>query len=539
MTTGTTIAWAILFNLYVLVIGASDFRYLDVLQSVKKERQHDHTIIHDSHSNDNNKNVEELYLGQRLDHFDHTNMVTFNQRYFLTKQYVVEDSSMEVTFLCVGGEGPEFDSSVLVDSVHCTGDMLELAQLLSQNHHVSVHVYALEHRYYGKSYPSFPNGKSPVTIQNLKYLSSRQALEDLAHFVRYINTREGRDTRWVTFGGSYPGFLAAHARLKYPHMIFAGVSSSAPMKIVVDFPGYYHVVKKDLKYSKVGGSASCYDIVKKGHEQAAQMADHQELASIFNVCDGDKLEERRNQEMLLGDGLIFVPSQSNDPSCTYELCNIQRLCEFIDDIHAANFTTTELEILALVASKQRKSDECVEVDWNKTLAELSRPIVTDNGWRSWLWQTCTEFGFYQTCEDEDCPFASSYHTVDIDLEICKVAFGVTDVYENIEASINYYGGLDVNGGSRVLFVNGDVDPWSALGLLNSTDAKFPAAVVPGASHHAWTHSKKASDSDEINTVRELIYSTVISWLHDESAATERARRGGIGSSLVKPAVSSI
>lgn len=225
-----------------------------------------------------------------------------------------------------------------------------------------------------------------------------------------------------------------------------------------------------------------------------------------------------------GDGLIFVPSQSNDPSCAYELCNIQRLCAFMETTHAANITMTELEVLAQVASKQRNPDDCIEVDWNKTLAELSRPIVADDGWRSWLWQTCTEFGFYQTCEDEDCPYASSFHTVDIDLEICRVAFGVTDVYENIKASINYYGGLDLNSGSRVIFVNGDVDPWSALGLLNSTDAKLPAAVVPGASHHAWTHPRKTSDSDEINTVREFIYSTVIKWLQDdESAATERAR----------------
>lgn len=186
---------------------------------------------------------------------------------------------------------------------------------------------------------------------------------------------------------------------------------------------------------------------------------------------------------------------------------------------------TEIDILAAVASKQRASDECLEVDWNKTLVELSKPVVTNGGWRSWLWQTCTEFGFYQTCEDEHCPYASSYHRIDIDLEICKVAFNVMDVYENIEASINYYGGLDVNGGSRVLFINGDVDPWSALGLLNSTDRELPAVVVPGASHHAWTHSIRATDSKEIADARETIYSTVTCWLGDQYL-TERKRHGG-------------
>mmetsp|Transcript_28176 Transcript_28176/g.68587 ORF Transcript_28176/g.68587 Transcript_28176/m.68587 type:complete len:291 (-) Transcript_28176:2615-3487(-) len=289
--TRAVILWTILLQLFGATHATSDYRYLNVLRKAQ-----DVPVEADQHDN-NDMHVEEAYVDQRLDHYDHTNRATFKQRYFSTKRYVLENPSKIVNFLCVGGEGPGFDKSVLIDSVHCTGDMLELAQILSKKHGVSVQVYALEHRYYGKSYPSFSD--SPVTIQNLKYLSSRQALEDLAHFVHHINDKQGRDLRWVTFGGSYPGFLAAYARLKYPHMIFAGVSSSAPLKIVVDFPDYYHVVGKDLRYSKVGGSPSCYDIVKKGHEQAAQIVDHEKLAKDFMVCDASKLKERRNQEILL------------------------------------------------------------------------------------------------------------------------------------------------------------------------------------------------------------------------------------------------
>ena len=32
----------------------------------------------------------------------------------------------------VGGEGPSLDESVLIDSVHCSGDMLELARILHE-----------------------------------------------------------------------------------------------------------------------------------------------------------------------------------------------------------------------------------------------------------------------------------------------------------------------------------------------------------------------------------------------------------------------
>ena len=44
--------------------------------------------------------------------------------------------------------------------------------------------------------------------------------------------------KWVTWGGSYPGMLAAWARLKYPHLFHAAVASSAPMTAELDFQGY-------------------------------------------------------------------------------------------------------------------------------------------------------------------------------------------------------------------------------------------------------------------------------------------------------------
>jgi serine protease 16 len=205
-------------------------RYRDVLLKNNKKKEKDAALLIED---PDHPDVQELYVTQRLDHFDATNLATYQQRYFYSDRYLVEggDASrqqqqLQVTFLCVGGEGPGFDTSVLVDSVHCTGDMLELAERLSHNYQISVHVYALEHRYYGKSYPTFSNGESPVTNRNLKYLSSRQALEDLAHFVSTVKQQKGDadDSTWITFGGSYPGYMAMNARLWYPHLLHGAVS---------------------------------------------------------------------------------------------------------------------------------------------------------------------------------------------------------------------------------------------------------------------------------------------------------------------------
>lgn len=106
-----------------------------------------------------NEDVQELYLEQLLDHFSQEGSAlngTFRQRYFYSDRYAEATTGPNApvyAFLCVGGEGPSLDESVLIDSVHCSGDMLELARMLHEGQQATVHLFALEHRYYGSSYP--------------------------------------------------------------------------------------------------------------------------------------------------------------------------------------------------------------------------------------------------------------------------------------------------------------------------------------------------------------------------------------------------
>lgn len=105
------------------------------------------------------EDVQELYLEQLLDHFSQEGSTpngTFWQRYFYSNRYAkptTRPNAPVYAFLCVGGEGPSLDRSVLVDSVHCSGDMIELARMIHEGHQATVHLFALEHRYYGSSYP--------------------------------------------------------------------------------------------------------------------------------------------------------------------------------------------------------------------------------------------------------------------------------------------------------------------------------------------------------------------------------------------------
>ena len=56
------------------------------------------------------------YIEQSLDHFDPSNTRTWQQAYYVNDTFW--DGNGPV-FLCVGGEGPPLDGSVVVSSVHC------------------------------------------------------------------------------------------------------------------------------------------------------------------------------------------------------------------------------------------------------------------------------------------------------------------------------------------------------------------------------------------------------------------------------------
>ena len=129
---------------------------------------------------------------------------------------------------------------------------------------------------------------------------------------------------------------------------------------------------------------------------------------------------------------------------------------------------------------QRSNDDCLKPSWEDMLHYLSSPMSRYQGTRSWIWQTCTEFGFYQTCEvDSNCPYGKGFHTIDQDLEICEKAFGIDKnlVPSNVLASLEFYGGWNLKS-SRILFVNGDVDPWSMLGVTRAHgSAELPTISV--------------------------------------------------------------
>ena len=80
----------------------------------------------------------------------------------------------------------------------------------------------------------------------------------------------------------------------------------------------------------------------------------------------------------------------------------------------------------------------------------------------WGYQTCTEFGFYQTCEvGTECFYTQGLDLLEDNDDFCQ-NWGIapTDIQASIDATNQYYGAGRPNA-TRILYPNGDVDRGTA------------------------------------------------------------------------------
>lgn len=80
---------------------------------------------------------------------------------------------------------------------------------------------------------------------------------------------------------------------------------------------------------------------------------------------------------------------------------------------------------------------------------------------------------------------------------------------------NDYYGADTPKGARILFPNGNVDPWHGLGVLVQPAVQEPVMMVEGASHHAWTHPAADIGQPTVAAAKLAIQQQVVAWLAED------------------------
>ncbi|XVF15870.1 hypothetical protein REPUB_Repub09cG0193400 [Reevesia pubescens] len=444
------------------------------------------TLLNPLSENNKYLTTNELWFDQTLDHYDHRQ---FQQRYYeFLDHFQVPDGPI---FLNICGESScpgianDYISVKILTEIFLEENVESLLyyyflflgfQVLAKKFGAAV--VSLEHRYYGKSTPF-----KSYTTENLKYLSSKQALFDLAVFRQWyqesLNLKRNKtdaENPWFVFGISYSGALSAWFRLKFPHLTCGSLASSAVVLAVYNFTEFD---------KQIGESA--------GPECKAAL---QEITQLLEI-DGDFL-------YYLADAAVTAFQYGNPDTLCIPLVEAKKAGE--DLVGAYSKYVKEYYGVSVESYNQKHLKN------------------TDNSDRLWWFQVCTEVAYFQVAPSNDSIRSSKVDTK-YHLDLCKNVFG-EGIYPDVYVTNIYYGGTKI-AGSKIIFTNGSQDPWRHASKQTSSP-EMPSYLItchncghgtdmrgcPQSPLSIEGNAQNCSSPDAVQKVRQQMIEHIDLWLSE-------------------------
>lgn len=422
-----------------------------------------------------------LWFNQTLDHFSPYDHRKFGQRYYeYLDHFRIPDGPI---FLVICGEST------------CGGISDDYITVLAKKFGAAM--VTLEHRYYGKSNPF-----DSLTTENLKFLSSKQALYDLATFRQFYQeslnlklNRENVENPWFVFGISYAGALSAWFRLKFPHLTCGSVASSGVVHAILNFEQYDQQIGESV-------GPECKAILQEVTQLVEKQLDS-DGESIKTKFGASELKVDGDFMYLLADGAAEAIQYGNPDKLCIPMIEAKKAGEDVVDAYAKYVASLGFDIKSYT---------------EEYLKNTSAPS------RLWWFQVCTEVAFFQVAPANDS-IRSSKIDLRYHLDLCKNVFG-EDIYPLVNSTNLYYGGTDI-AGSKIVFTNRSQDPWRhASKQVSSPD--MPAYIVtchncghgtdlrgcPQSPLVPEGNSKNCSDPDAVNKVRQKMIQHIDLWLSE-------------------------
>jgi len=143
---------------------------------------------------------------------------------------------------------------------------------------LGAYVVEPEHRFYGTSLPFGPDVSFNEYIMR-QFFTPQQAMADTAYFLQHVREKLGCSTPAsggdkpycpvITIGGSYPGWLSAMMRFRYPAVVDIGYSASAPMTFYTQEVGqfeYYQLITESAEKSATGCASAVRGAINAVHD---------------------------------------------------------------------------------------------------------------------------------------------------------------------------------------------------------------------------------------------------------------------------------
>jgi len=401
--------------------------------------------------------TQQFLANQSIDHKPGSSLGIFQQRVLLYDHFYTTSTIPKKDrpiFFCPGGEGDVFGG------YNHNGFMFEYGET-----HGALLVFP-EHRYYGQTAPF---GASSWNKTNLFYLTVDLALQDFRENIRYIRAQYNvpNEAPLITFGGSYPGDLAALLRVVYPNDVDAALASSAPLALDPSQYGFFRVVTESFAMQ----NPTCPDIMRAAFVEIQTLVSSPtmwlDLQLRLHLCD-----QQHDLHLLY---LLVLNAFSTLVMVNYPYATgdfgpypMKEACQAAVDTMAMYSDPLQAMASALAVVYNETVKGCFDINASDFLncADVTG-CGTGTDALAWDFQSCHDVWFAMSTNNVTDMFPAVKFDQMKYNHACTVRWGVSPT-PNIQHRFN------VSAASNIIFSNGLIDGWEPLGILKSPN---PGAIV--------------------------------------------------------------
>ncbi|PMD15664.1 putative serine peptidase, partial [Hyaloscypha hepaticicola] len=419
---------------------------------------------------------------QLIDHNDPA-LGTFSQRYWWSTQFYGPPGSPVILF--TPGEEPALDDYGRSYYLGYTADNTLTGQYAKAVGGAGI---VLEHRYWGNSTPV-----SNLTVDNLRFLTIDQAIQDMVYFANNVKlpfdhngSANADKCPWVLVGGSYSGALTAWTAVTSPGTFWAYHASSAPVQANQNLWTYFKPIQEGMPANCSKDMQLIIEFVDKilfNGTQAEVLA----LKTLFSL---QTVEHNADFASLLIQGLWLF--QSGFPS-------FYPFCDAIEGVNAnstlipdENGVGLEAAILNFGAWMQPAGKPQLSIA--ASCGNISDCYDTYNGFgynnptynpnalagRAWWWLQCNEpLGYWQTgAPIGQTTLVSRLITSYYWQRQCLEYFPGANFSTNEDPFNAKYAGWNIANTTRLMFSNGEFDPWRSASVSSEFRPGGPLISTP-------------------------------------------------------------
>ncbi|RFU34920.1 hypothetical protein B7463_g1407, partial [Scytalidium lignicola] len=480
-------------------------------------------------------NTGTAFFTQILDHND-PSKGTFQQRYIWTSEYWNGPGSPVVLFTPGETSADGYDFYLINTTI-----VGRFAQ------EIGGAALLLEHRFWGESSPY-----DVLNTENLQLLTLPQAIADFTYFAKNVDlpfdinhSSNADNAPWVFSGGSYSGSLAAWTESVAPGTFWAYHATSAPVEAVHDFWQYFAPIQENMPQNCSNDMQAIIEyadqILTNGTEEEVY-----DLKALFGLQD-----LQHNDDFAYA--LAFGPYMWQDNSFTSGYSIFFQFCDAVEGVEAGAAVVPGPEGIGAEKAIQSYGawlnstlipGYCQAVGYtdvmdvscfdshNASNLQFTDYTIDNGADRQWYWMLCSGFDWWQEGAPQNQPsIVSRLLTSEYYSNQCNLYFPPENGYtypENVNSSINthsvnkYTEGWGLDNTTRLIWTNGEFDPWRPAGMSSTSRPggplasapEHPVQIIPGGFHCSDLLLSNAEANEGVQQVVDSEVAQIVQWVSE-------------------------